>query len=137
MSGAVRFGIALLVVVPSLGAGCPFRQSDRAPEPEVWKEEVFLRVGESAEVDEGALVVTLLTVDAGNRLGTVGVRLAGADGRSTEETLQVIRNAPLSEAARLEPYAVRVVGYPGVDSARLQVTREEATRSVDGRRPRR
>ena len=124
MSATIRAAIAALFALACLGAGCPLRQSDRAPEEEVWKEEVFLRVGQSAEVDGGKLAVTLLTVDAGNRLGTVSLRLAGADGRSTEETLQVVRNAPFSEAARLDPYVVRVVGYPGVDSARFAVTRE-------------
>lgn len=106
----------------SLGAGCPLRQSDR--EPEAWTEEVRLRVGESAEADEGRLVITLLSVVPGNRLGTVGIRLASPDGRSAEEEVQVVRNTLLSSAARLGPYAVRVMGYPGVDSARFQVARE-------------
>lgn len=122
--GRVRIIVVAFVGLLSLGAGCPFRQSDRAPEAEAWTEEVQLRVGESAEVDGGQLVVTVLTIDAGNRLGTVAVRLAVADGRSTEETIDVVRNVRLSEAARLEPYAVRVVGYPGVDSARFQIARE-------------
>ncbi|MGH7558233.1 MAG: hypothetical protein ACREMD_10750 [Gemmatimonadota bacterium] len=121
-----RAALLALAAPVCLGAGCPFEQSDRVPEAETWTEEVFLRVGESAEVDDGQLVVTVLTVDAGSRLGTVTVRLAGADGRSTEEVIDVVRNALLSEAARLEPYAVRVMGFPGVDSARLQVSREPA-----------
>lgn len=123
-AGLRRLTLATMAGLVSLGAGCPFRQSDRAPESEAWTEEVQLRNGESAEVDGGQLVVTLLTVDVGRRLGTVEVRLATADGRSAEETIDVVRNVLLSEAARLEPYAVRVMGYPGVDSARLQVARE-------------
>ncbi|MGH7571349.1 MAG: hypothetical protein ACREMK_05845 [Gemmatimonadota bacterium] len=123
-AGLVRIGIVVLSAFVSLAAGCPFRQSERTPEAEAWTEEVFLRVGESAEADGGQLVVTVVTVDAGSRLGTVTVRLAGADGRSTEEAIDVVRNTLLSEAVHLEPYAVRVMGYPGVDSARLQVTRE-------------
>ena len=120
---AVRASLLALATPMCLAAGCPFRQSDRAPEAEAWTEEVFLRVGESAEVDDGRLVVTVLTVDAGSRIGSVAVRLA-TDGRSADEELEVVRNAPFSEAARLEPYVIRVLGYPGVDSARLQITRE-------------
>jgi hypothetical protein len=38
--------------------------------------------------------------------------------------MEAVRNQNYSEAFRLEPFAVRVVEYPGVDSARLVVTRE-------------
>ncbi len=122
---AFRAALLPLAIAPCLAAGCPFRQSDRAPGAEAWTEEVFLRVGESAGVDGGRLDVTVLTVEAGSRIGTVAVRLA-TDGRSSDQELEVVRNAPFSEAARLEPYVVRVLGYPGVDSARLQITREGA-----------
>ena len=108
-------------------AGCPLRQSDREPSPgEVPVEEVRLRVGESAEVADGELQVSLEALDYGNRITEVTLRLAGPDGRSVEETIEVVRNARLSQAVRLVPYAVRVVGFPGVDSALLQVTREDA-----------
>ncbi|MGH7542793.1 MAG: hypothetical protein ACREK7_02545 [Gemmatimonadota bacterium] len=124
---AVRIvGLALVALVAG-AAGCPLRQSDREPSPgETPLEEFRLRVGESAEVAGGALTVSLQALDYGNRIASLTVRLAGPDGRSVEETFEAIRNARLSEAIRLEPYAVRVVGYPGVDSALFQVSREEA-----------
>jgi hypothetical protein len=107
-------------------AGCPLRQSDREPSPgEVRIEEVRLRVGESAQVAEGGLRVSLVALDYGNRIAEATLRLAGPDGSSVEETIEVIRNARLSQAVRLAPYAVRVVGFPGVDSVLLQVTRED------------
>lgn len=124
MLRVVAVALGALVVA---AAGCPLRQSDREPSVgETPIEEVRLRVGESAEVADGALVVSLQALDHGNRISKLTLRLAGPDGRSVEETIETVRNARLSEAVRLEPYAVRVVGYPGVDSALLQVTREGA-----------
>lgn len=108
-------------------AGCPLRQSDREPSRgEIPVEEVRLRVGESAQVAGGALEVSLQALDYGNRIAKLTLRLAGSDGRSVVETIEAIRNAQLSQAVRLEPYVVRVVGFPGVDSALFQVTRDEA-----------
>ncbi len=124
---AVRIVGLTLVALVAGAAGCPLRQSDREPSPgETALEEVRLRVGESAEVAGGALTVLLQALDYGNRIANLTLRLSGSDGRSIEETIEAVRNARLSEAIRLEPYAVRVVGFPGVDSALLQVTREEA-----------
>lgn len=117
----------VLVSLVAGAAGCPFRQSDREPSRgETPVEEVRLRVGESAHVAGGALEVSLQALDYGNRIANLTVRLAGSDGRSVVETIEAIRNAQLSQAVRLEPYVVRVVGFPGVDSALFQVTREEA-----------
>ena len=69
---------------------------------------------------------TLADVEPGNRIAEVTLRLATPDGQSTAGTLEAVRNQNYSEAMRLEPFAVRVVEYPGVDSARLVVTREPA-----------
>ena len=87
-------------------------------------EEVFLREGQSAEVLEDQVSVTLVDVEQGNRISEVTIRLATSDGASNVGTVEAVRNQRFSEALRLEPYAVRVVEYPGVDSARLIVTRE-------------
>lgn len=106
---------------------CAFRQSERADRVDSGpSEEVFLREGESASVLDGQLVVTLADVEPGNRIAEVTLRLATPDGQSTAGTLEAVRNQNYSEAMRLEPFAVRVVEYPGVDSARLVVTREPA-----------
>lgn len=128
--------IACIAVVAFLvgAAGCPLRQSDREPsQGEVPIEEVRLRVGESTRVAGGELEVSIVALDYGNRIAELTLRLAGPDGRSVQETIEVVRNARLSEAVRLEPYSVRVVGFPGVDSALLQVTREDATGEGGGR----
>ena len=104
---------------------CAIRQEERADRVESGpSEEVFLREGESAPVLDGQVVVTLADVEPGNRIAEVTVRLATPDGQSTAGTVEVVRNQNYSEAMRLEPFAVRVVEYPGVDSARLVVTRE-------------
>lgn len=121
----LRVAALALVVLVAGAAGCPLRQSDREPSTgETAVEEVHLRVGESAEVAGGGLVVSLQALDHGNRISELTLRLAAPDGQSVEETVEAVRNARLSSAVRLPPYAVRVVGYPGVDSALLQVTRE-------------
>ena len=125
---ALRIAGVAVVALLAGAAGCPLRQSDREPsQGEVPIEEVRLRVGESAQVADGELQVSFVALDYGNRIAKLTLRLAGPDGRSVEETIEVVRNARLSQAIRLEPYAVRVVGFPGVDSAHFQVTREEAT----------
>jgi hypothetical protein len=104
---------------------CAFRQSERSDRVDSGpSEEVFLREGESAPVLDGQVVVTLADVEPGNRIAEVTVRLATPDGQSSAGTVEVVRNQSYSEALRLEPFAVRVVEYPGVDSAHLVVTRE-------------
>ena len=129
----LRLVVVVLVAFAACAAGCPFRQSDREASPgETPLEEVRLRVGESAQVAGGSLEVSLQALDYGNRIAELTLRLTGSDGRSVEETIEAIRNARLSEAVRLEPYAVRVVGFPGVDSALLQVTREEPAEDGGG-----
>jgi hypothetical protein len=104
---------------------CAVRQNERADRVDSGpSEEVFLREGESAPVLDGQVVVTLADVKPGNRIAEVTVRLATPDGQSNAGTVEVVRNQNYSEALRLEPFAVRVVEYPGVDSARLVVTHE-------------
>ena len=93
---------------------CAFRQGERADRVDSGpSEQVFLREGESASV-----------LEPGNRIAEVTIRLATADGQSSAGTVEAVRNQNYSEALRLEPFAVRVVEYPGVDSAHLIVTRE-------------
>ena len=112
-------GLALTVL------SCAFRQGERADRVDSGpSEEVFLREGESASVLDGQVVVTLADVEPGNRIAEVTIRLATADGQSSAGTVEAVRNQNYSEALRLEPFAVRVVEYPGVDSAHLVVTRE-------------
>ena len=123
---ALRLVAVALVALAAGAAGCPLRQSEReASAGETTLEEVRLRVGESAQVAGGSLEVSLQALVYGNRIAELTLRLTGSDGSSIEETIEAIRNARLSKAVRLEPYSVRVVGFPGVDSALLQVTREE------------
>lgn len=108
----------------ALGAGCPFRQSDRVPEGAVWTQEVRLRVGESATVDDGRLIVSVRALEPGNRIANITIRLQSPGGESAEETVEVVRNARYSEAVGFGAHTVRVMGFPGVDSATLLVTRE-------------
>jgi hypothetical protein len=113
---------ALAIVAVS---SCAIRQNERADRVESGpSEEVFLREGESASVLEDQIVVTLADVEPGNRIAEVTIRLATPGGESSVGTVEAVRNQNYSEALRLEPFAVRVVEYPGVDSARLVVTRE-------------
>ena len=119
----VRYVWVCAFAVASLS--CAFRQSERSDRVDSGpSEEVFLREGESTPVLDGQVVVTLADVEPGNRIAEVTVRLATPDGQSSVGTVEVVRNQNYSEALRLEPFAVRVVEYPGVDSAHLVVTRE-------------
>lgn len=109
----------------TLLSSCSVRQNERAESVESGpSEEVFLREGESASVLDDLVVVTLADVEPGNRIAEVTLRLATPDGGSNAGTVEVVRNQNYSEALRLEHFAVRVVEFPGVDSARLVVTRE-------------
>lgn len=120
----VRYVWVCVLATSSL-LSCAFRQNERADRVESGpSEEVFLREGESASVLEDQLVVTLADVEPGNRIAEVTLRLVAAGGASSVGTVEAVRNQNYSEALRLEPFAVRVVEYPGVDSARLIVTRE-------------
>ena len=113
-------------VLGLLAAGsCGFVAREREERVESGpSEEVFLREGQSSGVLEDQVSVTLVDVEQGNRISEVTIRLATSDGASNVETVEAVRNQRFSEALRLESYAVRVVEYPGVDSARLIVTRE-------------
>ena len=109
----------------AVALGCAVRQQERADRVESGpSEEVFLREGESATVLEGQVIVTLADVEPGNRIAEVTIRLATPGGQSNAGTVEAVRNQNYSEALRLEPFAVRVIEYPGVDSAHLVVTRE-------------
>ncbi|MGH7567263.1 MAG: hypothetical protein ACREK2_10580 [Gemmatimonadota bacterium] len=120
----VRYVWACALAVSVLSS-CAVRQQERAERVESGpSEEVFLREGESASVLEDQVVVTLADVEPGNRIAEVTIRLATPDGGSSAGTVEVVRNQNYSEALRLEPFAARVVEFPGVDSARLVVTRE-------------
>ena len=115
--------VSALVIAAALS--CAFRQNERADRVESGpSEEVFLREGQSASVLEDQIVVTLADVEPGNRIAEVTIRLARPGGESSVGTVEAIRNQNYSEALRLDPFAVRVVEFPGVDSARLVVTRE-------------
>ncbi|HUP00664.1 MAG TPA: hypothetical protein VM737_03980 [Gemmatimonadota bacterium] len=126
MRRAARCAGGLVGLYVLMAAGCPFRQSDRSPGEAAWSEEVFLRVGDEASVDAGALSVALIALDPGSRIAEVTLRLtlAGA-GDSVVETVDAVRNAQHSEAVRLGGYTARVRGFPGVDSATLVVAREQ------------
>lgn len=108
-----------------LATACGIRQGQRAERVASGpSEEVFLREGQSAAVLDDQVSITLVDVEPGNRIAEITIRLATPDGTSNVGTIEAVRNQEFSEALRLEPYAVRVVEYPGVDSARLVVTRE-------------
>jgi hypothetical protein len=112
-------------LVITAASSCAFRQNERADRVDSGpSEEVFLREGQSASVLEDQIVVTLADVEPGNRIAEVTIRLATPGGESSVGTVEVVRNQNYSEALRLDSFAVRVVEYPGVDSARLVVTRE-------------
>ena len=120
----VRY-VWVCVLAVTVLSSCAIRQNERAERVESGpSEEIFLREGESEAVLDGQVVVTLADVEPGNRIAEVTIRLATPDGASSAGTVEVVRNQNYSEALRLEPFAVRVVEYPGVDSARLVVTRE-------------
>jgi hypothetical protein len=104
---------------------CAIRQNQRAERVASGpSEQVFLREGESSTLLDGSVIVTLVDVEPGNRIAKVTVRMAASDGGSAVGTVEAVRNQNFSSAFRLEPFAVRVVEYPGVDSATLIVTRE-------------
>lgn len=115
----------MCVLVAVVVSSCAVRQRERAERVASGpSEELFLREGQSAPVLEGQVVVTLVDVEPGNRIAQVTLRLATPEGGSSAGTVEAVRNQNYSPALRLEPFAVRVVEFPGVDSANLIVTRE-------------
>ena len=121
----LRVRYVRVCAIALLTLSCAVRQQERADRVDSGpSEEVFLREGQSATVLEGQVIVTLADVEPGNRIAEGTIRRATPDGQSSAGTVKAVRNQNYSEAFRLEPYAVRVVEYPGVDSARLVVTRE-------------
>ena len=115
---------ASCLVVLMLGAACPRSQEDRRPGADVWQEEIFLRVGDSAEVDGGSLLVGMPVYEPGDRVAFVTIELKNASGEAVRERIKVFRQTDLSNAVRLAPYVVRVIEFPGADSARFLVYRE-------------
>ncbi len=113
-----------LLVAVMLGAACPRTEDSRRPPADVWQEEIFLRAGDSSEVDSGNLLVAMPVYEPGDRVAFVTIELKNASGEETRERIKVVRQTDLSEAVRLTPYVVRVIGYPGADSARFLVYRE-------------
>ncbi len=113
-----------LLAVVMIGAACPRSQEDRRPDAEEWQEEVFLRVGDSAEVDSGSLLVAMPVYEPGDRVAFVTIELKNASGEEARDRIKVVRQTDLSKAVRLAPYVVRVIGFPGADSARFLVYRE-------------
>lgn len=107
-----------------LGAACPRSQEDRRPGAEEWQEEIFLRAGGSAEVDDGRLLVAMPVYEPGDRVAFVTIELKNASGEEARDRIKVVRQTDLSSAVRLAPYVVRVIGFPGADSARFLVYRE-------------
>lgn len=112
------------VAVLMIGAACPRSQDDRRPPADVWQEEIFLRVGDSAEIDDGSLLVAMPVYEPGDRVAFVTIELKDASGEEVRDRVKVVRQTDLSNAVRLAPYVVRVIGFPGADSARFLVYRE-------------
>ena len=113
---------ALVAVVLS---SCAVRQRERAERVASGpSEQVFLREGQSSPALEDQVIVTLVDVEPGNRIAQVTLRLATPGGGSSAGTVEAVRNQNYSPAIYLEPFAVRVVEFPGVDSATVIVTRE-------------
>jgi hypothetical protein len=115
---------ASLLVAVILGAACPREEEKRRPPADVWQEEIFLRAGDSAEVDGGSLLVAMPVFEPGDRVAFVTIELKNASGEEVRERMKIVRQTQLSEAVRLTPYVVRVIGFPGADSARFLVYRE-------------
>jgi hypothetical protein len=113
-----------LLVVMMIGAACPRTGEQRRPGADDWQEEVFLRAGDSAEVDDGSLLVAMPVYEPGDRVAFVTIELKNASGEEARDRIKVVRQTDLSKAIRLAPYVVRVIGFPGADSARFLVYRE-------------
>lgn len=120
----LRSLVAGSLVAIMIGAACPRSQEDRRPDTEQWQEEIFLRAGDSAEVDDGRLLVAMPVYEPGDRVAFVTIELKNASGEEARDRIKVVRQTDLSSAVRLTPYVVRVIGFPGADSARFLVYRE-------------
>jgi hypothetical protein len=112
------------LVAVMIGAACPREEERRRPPADVWHEEIFLRVGDSAEVDGGSLLMAMPVYEPGDRVAFVTIELKNASGEEVRERIKVVRQTDLSTAVRLAPYVARVIGFPGADSARFLVYRE-------------
>ncbi|HUP19678.1 MAG TPA: hypothetical protein VM778_06965 [Gemmatimonadota bacterium] len=119
---ARALGVAALAA-PLLAGACPFRQGAlEAPAPTDTRE-VLVRVGESQEAFDGDVRVHLVSLERGPKEARIVLRL-DAGGQVQQSEFDMAWNATASEVVRLEPWAARLSGYPGVDSARVAVWRE-------------
>jgi hypothetical protein len=106
-----------------LASSCPRQQelrSDRVPDDAL---RVTLRTGEHVFFEGDRVIVTLMEIRHGGEFAYVKIRLDVGE-EVVESRVTATRQGDLTQAVRLDPYSIRVEGYPGVDSATLVIVDE-------------
>lgn len=131
----IRLAGIIVVAGLTMAAGCPTEQQRRVGEA-AWNEEVVLRTGDRAVLDEQRFAVTVEGINTVERFSHVALLLElFQTGEFVQDTIRTVWNAELSSASRLPPYSVRVKGFPGADTATLIVFREDPTETEPARSP--
>lgn len=122
----LRYALAVLGVFAVLGAACPVQEGgwvEQTPDDAI---RLSIREGESATVFDGRLQITFLRQERGGSFSKVTMRL-DAGGETTTGTVVAVRQTDQSDVVRLEPFAVRVLDFPGVDSATFAAWEESGS----------
>lgn len=118
----MRLLLLLIVATTTLAAACPARH-EAVDEVPADARRARVAVGETVELDEGRLRVTLVEMERGGTFADVTLAVE-ADGASVTDEVTVVRQNDYSDPVRVDGWTVRVAGFPGIDSANLVVWRE-------------
>lgn len=121
---AVRALAVATLTLPLVAGSCPLSERPSVESAPADAREVVVRVGESEEAFDGAVRVHLVSMQRWPKEAKLVVRLESG-GQVQQQELDIVWTAEWSDAVRLEPWAARIHGYPGVDAARFAVWREE------------
>lgn len=119
----VRVFIWVCLVAVVAGSGCPVNQRGRQIANPQWMDEFRLHAGETVTIEDGSVTLTLTELEPGDRVAFATILLRRPTGDQSEERIKVVRNADLSVAVTVDPYIAQIVGFPGVDTALIRVTR--------------
>lgn len=106
-----------------LASSCPRQQELRADRVPDDADRIALRTGEHAMFEGDRVIVTLVEIRHGGEFAYITIRLDVGE-EVVESRVTATRQGDLTQAVRLDPYSVRVEGYPGIDSATLVVVDE-------------
>lgn len=113
----MRLPLLLLIAATTLAAACP-AQRDTVDEVPGDARRAVVTLGETVELHEGRVRVTLVEMERGGSFADVTLEVV-AGGDSVIDEITAVRQRDYSDPVRVGGWIVRIEGFPGVDSARL------------------